>query len=63
MISAPIEIGPRAWICARASVQAGVKVGAGAVLALGGVAARDLDPWTVYGGVPARRIKPRILSA
>ena len=63
MVSAPIDIGPRAWICARASVQAGVKVGAGAVLALGAVATRDLDPWTVYGGVPARRIKARILPA
>jgi len=63
MISAQIEIGPSAWICARATVQMGVRVGAGAVLALGAVAAGDLEPWTIYGGVPAKRLKPRILSA
>lgn len=59
MISAPITVGRYAWICARATVQMGIRVGDGAVLALGSVATRDLDPWCVYGGVPARRIGPR----
>jgi putative colanic acid biosynthesis acetyltransferase WcaF len=54
-----MRLGAYSWICARASVQPGVNVGAGAVLALGSVASRDLDPWTVYGGVPARPIKAR----
>lgn len=59
-IAFPISIGSYAWICARAAVQPGVSVGEGAVLALGSVATRDLEPWTVYAGVPARRIKPRM---
>jgi putative colanic acid biosynthesis acetyltransferase WcaF len=57
----PISIGSYAWICARATVQPGVSVGEGAVLALGAVAVRDLDPWTVYAGIPARRVKSRVL--
>lgn len=65
MISAPITVGRYAWIGARATVQMGVSVGDGAVLALGGVATRNLEPWGIYGGVPARRIgtRPRLVSA
>lgn len=59
MISAPITVGGYAWICARAVVCAGVQVGEGAVLGLCGVATRDLAPWTVYGGVPARALRAR----
>ncbi len=59
MVSAPITIGPYAWICARAVVCAGVNVGEGAVLGLAGVATHDLETWTVYGGVPARVIRAR----
>ncbi len=60
LIAFPISVGPYAWICARATVQPGVSVGEGAVLALGSVATRNLEPWTVYAGVPARRVKSRI---
>lgn len=59
MVSAPITIGPYAWICARSVVCSGVTVGEGAVLGLAGVATRDLEAWTVYGGVPARMLRPR----
>lgn len=55
----PIEIGNHAWICARATVGPGVRVGDGAVLGLGSVAMRDLAPWTIYGGAPARVIRLR----
>jgi len=60
LISFPISIGPYAWICARATVQPGVSVGEGAVLALGSVASRDLKAWMVYAGVPARPVKQRV---
>jgi len=59
MITAPIYIGPYAWVCARAAVLAGVRVHEGAVLGLGAVASKDLEAWQVYGGVPARRIRQR----
>ena len=58
-ITAPISIGPYAWICARAAVLPGVTVHAGAVLGLGSVASRDLEAWQVYAGVPAVRIRER----
>jgi putative colanic acid biosynthesis acetyltransferase WcaF len=60
LIAFPISVGSYAWICARATVQPGISVGEGAVLALGSVATRDLEPWTVYAGVPARKVKTRI---
>jgi putative colanic acid biosynthesis acetyltransferase WcaF len=59
LVAAPIEVGDYAWICARATVQPGVRVAEGAVLGLGSVATRDLEPWSVYVGVPARKIKER----
>jgi putative colanic acid biosynthesis acetyltransferase WcaF len=59
LVSFPISIGEYAWVCARATVQAGVQVGDGAILALGSVASKDLEPWTIYGGIPARPIKTR----
>ena len=59
MVSSPITLGPYAWICARAVVGPGIQVGEGAVLGLAGVATRDLQPWTVYGGVPARVLRKR----
>lgn len=61
LVSSEISIGSFAWVCARATVQPGVSLGEGAVLALGGVATRDLDAWSVYAGIPARKIKARTL--
>ena len=54
------SIGAYAWVCARAIVSPGVSLGEGAVLGLGAVATRDLEPWGVYGGVPARKISQRM---
>jgi putative colanic acid biosynthesis acetyltransferase WcaF len=63
MISYPMRLGTYSWICARASVAPGVNVGAGAVLGLGSVASGDLEPWTVYSGIPAVRVKSRAMIA
>ena len=60
LTSSPISVGAYAWVCARASVQPGVSLGEGAVLALGSVATKDLEPWSVYAGIPARKIKTRV---
>ena len=59
MVVSPIAIGSYAWVCARACVLPGVVLGDGAVLGLGSVATKDLEPWAVYAGNPARRIKQR----
>jgi putative colanic acid biosynthesis acetyltransferase WcaF len=59
LVAAPISLGAYSWVCARATVQAGVTLGEGAVLGLGAVATRDLEPWGVYAGVPAKKIRDR----
>jgi putative colanic acid biosynthesis acetyltransferase WcaF len=60
LIAYAMRIGAYSWVCARASVAPGVNVGEGAVLGLGSVATRDLEPWTVYAGVPAVKVKERV---
>jgi putative colanic acid biosynthesis acetyltransferase WcaF len=60
LIAFAMHIGAYSWICARASVAPGANVGEGAVLGMGSVAARDLEPWTVYTGVPAVKVKERV---
>lgn len=59
LISAPIVLGDEAWVCAEAFVAPGVRVGAGAVLGARAVATRDLAPWTVSAGNPARVVRAR----
>jgi len=59
LLAYSMEIGAYAWICARASVGPGVNVGEGAVLGLASVTTRDLEPWTVYAGAPAVKVKDR----
>jgi putative colanic acid biosynthesis acetyltransferase WcaF len=54
-----MEFGAYAWVCARASVAPGVSMGEGAVLGLGSVATQKMEPWTIYAGAPAVKIKPR----
>jgi putative colanic acid biosynthesis acetyltransferase WcaF len=59
LLAYEMSFGRYSWICARACVGPGVNVGEGAVLGLGAVAIRDLEPWGVYGGSPAVKIKER----
>ena len=59
LLAYAMDFGAYAWVCARASVGPGVNLGEGAVLGLGSVATRDLEPWGVYAGVPAVKVKER----
>lgn len=59
LLAFEMNVGARAWICARACVGPGVQVGEGAVLGLASVATRSLEPWTVYGGAPAVAVRAR----
>lgn len=63
LITRAITIEDGAWIAARASVGPGVVVGQGAVLTLGGVALKDVLPWSVNTGVPAVAVSTRRLRA
>jgi putative colanic acid biosynthesis acetyltransferase WcaF len=59
LLAYAMQIGAYGWICAKASVAPGVQVGEGAVLGLGSVATRNLEPWTVNAGSPAVKVKAR----
>ena len=54
-----VVIGNDVWIGHAVIVMPGVTVGDGAVLAAGAVVTRDVAPYTIVGGVPARRIRER----
>jgi len=61
LISGPIVIGLDAWVCADAFIGMNVTVGAGAVVAARATVTRNVEPWTVVAGNPARFLKPRTL--
>ncbi len=54
---APIQIGAHVWIGSNATVLSGVTIGAWSVVAAGAVVTRDVPPYTVVGGVPAKIIR------
>ena len=56
---APVHFGARSWVGTRAMVLPGVSVGEGAVVAAGAVLTRDVAPYTVVAGVPAKPIGQR----
>lgn len=62
LITAPIVIEDQAWIAADAFVGMGVTIGEGAVVGARSAVFKDVEPWTVVGGNPARIIKKRIIK-
>ena len=47
------------WVGARSTIMSGVKISNGAVVAAGSVVTKDVPPYTIVGGNPARIIKYR----
>jgi phosphonate metabolism protein (transferase hexapeptide repeat family) len=58
-----VTIGNDCWIGHAAIILPGVTVGDGAVIAAGAVVSRNVPPYTVVGGVPARPIRKRFPDA
>lgn len=52
-------IGNDVWIGTRVSILDGVQIGDGAIIAAGSLVNKDVPPYAIYGGVPARLIKYR----
>ncbi|MFN5496879.1 MAG: putative colanic acid biosynthesis acetyltransferase [bacterium] len=59
LVRSPIDIEDDVWIAADAFVGPKVRVKQGAVLGACGVALADLEPWTIYLGNPAVRVRTR----
>ena len=57
--STPVIIEDDVWIGHGASVLRGVKIGTGAIVAAGAVVTKDVRPFSIVGGVPAREISFR----
>ena len=58
-IVAPTVIHDGVWVGANVVILAGVTIGEGAVVAAGAVVTRDVAPYTVVAGVPARPLRSR----
>ena len=61
LITAPIVIEDQAWIGAKAFVGMGVTIGQGAVVGATASVYKNVEPWTVVGGNPAKFLKRRII--
>lgn len=57
--TAPIEIGNDVWISTGAKILKGIKIGNGAIIAAGAVVTQDVSPYSIYGGIPAKKIGER----
>ena len=54
-----VEIGNDVWIGNHVSIRNGVKIGDGAVIGTGAVVTRDVEPYSIVCGVPARHVRYR----
>jgi putative colanic acid biosynthesis acetyltransferase WcaF len=62
LVKLGITIGSQTWICADSYIGPNVKIGEGAVVGARAVVVKDIRPWQVVAGNPAKFIKLRILK-
>lgn len=62
MVTAPVIIKDNVWIATKSMIAKGVTIGEGAVIASYSNVIKDVAPWTVVGGNPAKFIKERKIN-
>lgn len=60
--SGPIIVGNDVWIGANAIIMDDITIGDGAIIAAGAVITKNVEPYTIVGGVPAKLIRKRFTS-
>ena len=55
----PVTVGDYAWLSSGSTILPGVNLGKGCVVASGAIVTRDVAPWTIVAGIPARPIGER----
>lgn len=55
----PVTIGDYAWICSRSIVLPGINIGEGAVVASGAIVTKDVPPYAIVAGIPAKIVGER----
>ena len=63
LVTAPIRLERFSWVAADAFVGMGVTIGEGAVVGARAAVFKDVEPWTVVGGNPAKFIKKREIKS
>jgi putative colanic acid biosynthesis acetyltransferase WcaF len=61
--SKPITIEDQVWIAAESFIMAGITIGEGAVVGVRAAVFKNVAPWTVVGGNPAKFIKKREIKS
>ncbi len=63
LVVAPIDVGEHAWVTADVFIAPGVVVGEGAVVQVRSVVLKDVEPWSLAGGHPAKLLKQRVKAS
>jgi len=59
LTTSPINIGDGAWIGTHVIILSGTEIGEGSIVGAGSVVTKNIPPYEIWGGVPARFIKSR----
>jgi len=59
-VEAPIYIEDNVWIASNSTIVKGVRIGEGSIVAANSLVNRDVEPFSIVGGVPAKFIRSRL---